>query len=159
MKFLGFGERFDGDELAFAENTSWFHILVDEAFHGEDQLIVEGRHRFFGKAADVEFEGISAATEAADKFSAKNGSHAGGKAAVGSESDAVFLSFAGEREFLADDGVVSTQVGEVATRLDGRFCQPEVETIGNGGERSIMTAHQLGTPGRKRRPSPSCRNR
>src|SRR6476646_3422324 len=77
MKFLGFCERFNCDQLAFAENTSWFHVLVDEAFHRENQLVVARRHGFFGEAADVKSEGIGAAAEAADEFSAENGSHAG----------------------------------------------------------------------------------
>jgi len=103
---------------------------------------VERRYGFFGETTDVKFEGIGAASEAADEFSAQNGSHARRKAAVGSESDAAILSFAGEREFLADYGVVSAQVGKVAARFDCSFRQAEVQKVGYGGERSVMAAHQ-----------------
>ena len=132
MKFLGFGERFNCDHLAFAENTSRFHVLVDEAFHRENKLVVERRHGFFGEAADVKSEGIGAAAEAADEFSAENGSHTGRKAAVGSESDIALLSFAGERKLLADDGVVSAEIGKVAPRFYGSFRQAEIQKIGDG---------------------------
>jgi hypothetical protein len=144
MKFLGLGERFNGKELAFAEDASWFHVLVDEAFHGENELIVERGHRFFGKAADVKFEGIGAATEAADEFSAENGSHAGRKAAVGSEGHVALLGLAGEGEFLADDGVVSAEIGKMAAGFDGSFRQTEVQTIRDGGEGRVVAAHKFG---------------
>src|ERR1039458_3523203 len=144
MEFLGLRERFDGNQLAFAENTSRFHVFVDKAFHRENQLVVERRHGFFRYAADVGFEGIGTATEASDELSTENGSHAGRKAAIGSKGDIALLSFASEREFLADDGVVSAEIGKVAARFDGGFGQPEVQTVGDGGERSVMAAHKLG---------------
>ena len=144
MKFLGLGERFNGEELAFAEDASWFHVLVDEAFHGEDQLVVERGHGFFGKAAHVEFEGIGAATEAADEFSTENGRHAGRKTAVGSESDIALFGLAGEGKFLTDNGVVSAEIGEMAAGFDGSFRQTEVQTIRDGGESRIVAAHKFG---------------
>src|SRR5208282_1813751 len=82
VKFLGLGERVDSDQLAFAQNACGFYVFVDQSFHGKHELIVKGRHGFFGQASDVEFERVGASVEAANQLSSENRCHTGRKAAI-----------------------------------------------------------------------------
>src|SRR5205807_1216013 len=107
-------------------------------------LVVKCRHGFFRQSADVEFERVGAATEAAHEFSAENGRHAGREAAIGGDRDTTFLRLFGKGELLADYRVVSSQVGEMAAGFEGRFSEAEVEEVGNCRECRVVAAHQLG---------------
>lgn len=64
VEFLGFGQRLDSREFAFAKNTGGLDVFVNETLDGENQLIVKRRHRPLGQAAHIELESIGTATQA-----------------------------------------------------------------------------------------------
>ena len=115
--------------LAFAQHDRWLAIFVDQSFDREHELVIEWRLGIDGQSADIDLQRLGLAADAAHKFAGKNRSHARRESAIGCKGDAGLLGLLRKVERLADDDVVSAQIGEVTFGFDGGFCESQVEEI------------------------------
>src|SRR5690348_10193148 len=63
-EFFRLGEWCDGRELAFAQDAGWLGVLVNQSLDRKNELVMKGRDRALGQAANIEFQGVGAATQA-----------------------------------------------------------------------------------------------
>src|ERR1700686_277555 len=107
VKVLGLSEWIDGGQFAFAKDTRRFHVLVDEAFDRENELVVKWGRGPLRQTADVEPQRVGATSEPTDEFAAEDRRHPWRKSAIGCESHATGLSPLRKRQLLAHHGIVA----------------------------------------------------